>query len=568
MVESKTLIVLLLCEISLSIAHANDPTLVSLPQGQIRGRTLHSPNGKVYYAFQEIPYATPPVEGLRFQTPREPPKWSGVLNTTKNTKICCKTDTVVIPGTRETEDCLYLNVFTPLRPGDSSKPPLAVLIWIHGGGFSFGTGVVQLYKPQYFMDYDIIVVTINYRLGALGFLATEDGVIPGNLGLKDQRFAIKWVKKNINLFGGDPDKITIAGASAGSTSVGFHMISPKNRGLFRGAILQSGSPINKWTRQDYARLYAFELGRSLDPNFKSNDSKELLKLLQKTPASKIINNTVAPIIGKETGSVEGTGYLWLPIIEDANLEGALLTGSFYEAISKGKINKVPTMLTFNSEEELLFWKPAVTDVSLLLEARAKYYDNDLSNIIRNKFNMTKQNKVIAGRKIRQIYTNRTFQENFPGLVKFFSDESFTTAITRHAKLQSNYTDVYLGQFSYQGKMGGMKDFEVAGVRGVGHGEELGYLFDMPVSRYETPDDPEDLVTRQRLLTLWSNFVKYLNPTPEEDNVLNNVIWKKLTPNNLVYLNINKTLEMEKNPKEYLKWEKIIDAYAIPPFNNY
>nr|WCC58205.1 carboxylesterase [Pharsalia antennata] len=567
MIGHRQLLILILCEFSLSVANINDPTLITLPDGQIQGRTLYSPNGKVYYAFQEIPYAAPPVGRLRLQPPTEPLKWNGVLNTTKNTKICCKTDAVTIPDTIETEDCLYLNVFTPLVPGDSSKSPLGVLIWIHAGGFVFGSGVAQMYNPQNFMDHNIIVVTINYRLGALGFLTTEDEVIPGNLGLKDQQLAIRWVKNNIHLFGGDPDKITITGASAGATSVGFQLISPKNKGLFRGAILQSGTPLNQWTRQDYARFYAFELGRSLDPNFKSNDSKELLKLLQRTPASKIINNTVSPSIGKESGLIEGAGYIWLPIIEDVNLEGALLTGPFHEDIRKGNINKVPTLIGFNSEEELAFWI-SVTDVTGLLEARAKYFDSDLSNFIRNKFNMTKENKLIAGRKIREIYTNRTFQDDLPKLIKFFSDDSFTTAITRHAKLQSNYTDVYLYQFSYKGRMGGLKDAEAAGVRGVGHVEELAYLWDVRITPDETPDDPEDVTTRHRLLTLWTNFVKYLNPTPEKDSALGNVTWEKVTPNNLVYLNINSTLEMQTNPKEYIKWERIVDVYAIPPLVNY
>lgn len=129
---------------------------------------------------------------------------------------------------------------------------------------------------------------------------------------------------------------------------------------------------------------------------------------------------------------------------------------------------------------------------------------------------------------------------------------------------------------------------ILGVRGVGHAEEMGYLFDSPVSSDGSPDDPEDQITRRRLITLWTNFVKHLyvfinnmilnsymnliicfrNPTPEKDELLNNITWEKVAPNNLVYLNINKTLEMQINPRRYLEWEKIIDAYVIPPLINY
>ncbi|XP_018568325.1 cholinesterase 1 [Anoplophora glabripennis] len=559
----RNVIIFILCEICLSIAHVSDPTLVTLPEGQIKGQELLSPKGIVYYGFQQIPYAAPPVGELRFKPPKKHQKWTGVLDTTKNTKICYKINSYEIANTTQTEDCLYLNVFTPLKPGDSSKTPLGVIVWIHGGGFEDGSGVVQEYKPQFYVEHNIVVVTMNYRLSVLGFLTTGDGVIPANLGMKDQHFALKWVKKNIHLFGGDPEKITISGESSGAAAVGLHLISPKNRGLFRAAILQSGTAIARWTRQDYARFYAFELGRSLDPNFDSFEPEELLKLLQNTPASKLINNSVTTAPGKQTSLIEGEGEIWLPVIENPHLEGAFLTTSFYKPFTTGHINQVPILIGFNSEEYLLgALEPNAP------ENRAKYFDKDLSSLIGNKYNMTKENKVTAGRKLRQIYTDRTFQEDIPAVIKFTSDEVFTTPTIRHAKLQSSYTDVYLYQFSYKGKMGGLNGMQVAGVTGVGHAEELGYLWDAPLSSDGSPDDPQDLVTRQRLLTLWTNFVKYLNPTPKRDSLLNNVVWEKLTRNNLVYLDINKTLEMKRNPKEYLKWEKVLDTYAIPPLSNY
>ncbi|XP_023311238.1 cholinesterase 2-like [Anoplophora glabripennis] len=486
MMKYNGLLLLILCAISSSVADVADPTLVTLPEGQIRGQALQSPNDNVYYAFQDIPYATPPVGELRFQ-----------------------------------------------KPGDTSQTPLAVLIWIHGGGFVGGSGAIQEYKPGFFIDHNIVVVTLNYRVGVLGFLTTEDGVIPGNLGLKDQHLALQWVRNNIDLFGGDPEKITIAGESAGAGSVGYQIISQQNKGLFRGGILQSLTPLHQQAHQNYARFYAFEL--------------------------------VA--VGKESGLLEGQGLIWMPVIEDASLDGALLTGLFHEDIRTGNINQVPIIIGFNSEEALGAFKTDPSNIEVL----PKYFDSDLSNLIRNKFNMTKENKLTAGTRLRQIYTDGTFEDDPGQVVKFYSDESFTTPVIRHAKLQSNYTDVYMYQFSYKGNMGDMKDVEIAGVRGVCHGEDLGYLWDSHLSNGSngsSGDDPEDVITRQRLLTLWSNFVKYLNPTPEVDSFLGNVTWEKVSPNNLVYLNINDTLEMQTNPRDYLKWERIIDVYAIPPLVNY
>ncbi|XP_018568321.1 juvenile hormone esterase-like [Anoplophora glabripennis] len=572
MMKCNGLLILILCAIRSTVADVDDPTLVTLPDGQIRGQTLQSPNGNAFYAFQEIPYAAPPVGELRFQAPVAPAKWEGILNTTINEKICYQSGAVHVPlpGLNQTEDCLYLNVYTPLTPGDTSQTPLPVLIWIYGGGFGSGAGAIQIYNPGFFIDQSIVVVTINYRIGVLGFLTTEDGVIPGNLGLKDQHCAIQWVKNNIDLFGGDPEKITISGESAGAGSVGLHLLSQRNEGLFRGAILQSGTALSQWAHQNYARFYAFELARSLDSNFTSDNSTELLELLQSLSASDINNNTITAAVGKETQLMQGQGIIWVPVIEDASLDGALITGLFHEDIRTGNINQVPIIIGFNSEEALFFLKSDPSKV----ERRAKYFDSDLSNLIRNKFNMTTENKLTAGTKLRQVYTNGTFEDDPGQVVKFYSDESFITASIRHAKLQSNYTDVYMYQFSYKGNMGGMKDLEIAGIRGVGHSEELCYLWDAHLSfgfSYGSPyraDDPEDVTTRQRLLILWSNFVKYLNPTPEVDSSLGNVTWEKVSPNNLVYLNINDTLEMQTNPRNYLKCEEIIDEYAIPPLINY
>ncbi|KAJ8923394.1 hypothetical protein NQ315_001952 [Exocentrus adspersus] len=551
--------------LNLYVARADDddPTLVTLPEGQIRGRALQLVDNSTYYAFQEIPYAAPPVGELRFKEPVAPEKWEDVLNTTGNTKICYQSGDLyeVYEGLTETEDCLYLNVYTTLKPGDDTETPLPVLVWIHGGGFATQSGASQLFNPELFVHHKVIIVTINYRLGALGFLTTEDGVIPGNLGLKDQHFALQWVKKNINLFGGDPEKITIAGESAGGVSVGLQLISSRNKDLFRGAIIQSATALCVFSHQDNARFYAFELGKSLDPDFDSDDSEELLKLLQNASASDINNNTLTPASGKETDIVEGEGLIWAPVIEKKDLEGALLTGPFHEDVRDGNINQVPVILGFNSEEETFFWR---NDDSLPAKY-AKYLDSDLSNLIRNKFNMTKENKLTAGKRLREIYTDGSFEDDLGAVVKFFSDEQFTTPMTRHAKLQSYHTDVYLYQFSHKGKLGGQANVEVAGVRGVGHAEDIPYFWGQ---NSEEPNDEDDEMTRHRLLTLWTNFVKYLNPTPEEDEFLFNVTWEKVAPNKLVYLNLNTTFEIQENPKKYLEWEKIIDIYAIPPLINY
>lgn len=133
--------------------------------------------------------------------------------------------------------CLQINNVVNSRP---------VLVFIHRGEFNYGTAMSILLGPDYLMDHDIVLVTINYRLGALGFFSTGDKHAPGNYGMKDQVAALKWVKNNIQFFGGDPNRVTIAGKNAGAASIGLHLVSPMSRGLFHGAIMLSGSATNPW----------------------------------------------------------------------------------------------------------------------------------------------------------------------------------------------------------------------------------------------------------------------------------------------------------------------------------
>lgn len=144
---------------------------------------------------------------------------------------------------------------------------MPVFVWIHGGGFVFGSGSTELYGPDYLVEKDVVVVTINYRLNIFGFLSLRDPKVgvPGNAGLKDQAMALKWVKKNIDCFGGDANNITIGGESAGGASINYHLISPLSKGLFNRAIIMSGSVFNPWAHapvnyEDFLKRLASHLG--------------------------------------------------------------------------------------------------------------------------------------------------------------------------------------------------------------------------------------------------------------------------------------------------------------------
>ena len=219
--------------------------IVETKNGKLKGTT---DNGVLVW--RGIKYAKAPIGSLRFKAPQIPNKWEGVKNATEFGNIVPQIQSLYAEGKCD-EDCLILNVWSPAA--DSKKRP--VMFWIHGGGFSQGAGSNSMYNgSQLVKRGDVVVVTINYRLGPLAFLYLND-LLPNNtdfesnLGIKDQIAALKWVKDNIEAFGGDPNQVTIFGQSSGATSVMTLLACPSAQGLFKHAIAESPS-LNYWTKAE------------------------------------------------------------------------------------------------------------------------------------------------------------------------------------------------------------------------------------------------------------------------------------------------------------------------------
>jgi carboxylesterase type B len=230
-----TLFLLLCVTLYATIVYAESSDVVNSPTGPIRGTTTR--RARKYLG---IPYAQPPLGLLRWQPPVEMKPWSDIYNATKYAPGCpqhCMTPPHTCPEVTS-ESCLFLDVFTPLN--SSTKDPIPVMIFMHGGQFTMGAPGVELYDGELFVSKgNVILVNIAYRLGALGWLASSDANIPGNFGFLDQRAAIQWVHRNIRAFGGNPNSITIFGQSAGAISVAAHLTSPFSKGLFHKAIIES-----------------------------------------------------------------------------------------------------------------------------------------------------------------------------------------------------------------------------------------------------------------------------------------------------------------------------------------
>jgi para-nitrobenzyl esterase len=317
--------------VSLRAAPAPAP-LVDAPAGVVRGEAV----GRLH-VFKGIPYALPPSGALRWQPPRPVPRWTDPRDATKYGAACVqpkpRAESIYawdLPSV--SEDCLFLNIWAP---ADASNAP--VFLWLHGGALTSGAGSEPMYDGTRLAEHGIVVVTINYRLGVLGYLAhpalsAESQVnISGNYGLLDQIEALRWVKRNVKSFGGDPSNVTIAGESAGGLSVMYLMAAPDARGLFAKAVAQSaymistpelrGSPFGDVASEAAGVWLAGKLGVADLARLRSMDAVTI------------------------TNRAASAG--WLPF---GTIDGHTLTRQLVDVFDRGEQAKVPTLAGFNSGE--------------------------------------------------------------------------------------------------------------------------------------------------------------------------------------------------------------------------
>jgi carboxylesterase type B len=535
--------------------------VLQLPNGQIRGREAVTLENRTFFAFEGVPYAAPPIGPLRFKAPQPPENWDDVLDTTHVEVVCFQTSS---NNDNESEDCLYVNVYGPALETDY----LPVMVFIHGGGFVDGASYG--FQPDLFINHEVMLVTINYRLGAFGFLSTQDEIIPGNNGLKDQQLALQWIQDNIYLFGGDPGKVTIFGQSAGSASCAYQLLNQKSVDLFQGAILESGTFLSPWAFQRRAREIAFTTAAFLNSTFEtSDDSQALLEFLQSVDARDL--DAAAEKYHNMEYSFEDVeilqGFYWAPVVEVKN-EDAFITKNMYGLLQAGNVVKVPTLLGITSEENLVFNSDPAT-----LQSMAEAFDQQLDWVVPNDMQISDQtNRTDMGRMIRELYTSgEPFADHLGDTVRFTSDTSFTRSVIKHAELYSQFAETYFYIFSYDGALG-HGNVHYDGAESVGHSEDTYYLFcsgqDCDASGY--PE--QDQVIRDRLLMIWTDFAKYQNPTPTTSELLQNITWPVVSTEegDFYYVDIGENLEIKNHPKEetYKGWNSLYESLDFNDFDTY
>ena len=347
---------------------------VSTKYGDIEGLVTLYPNAsgtfKSVSKFLGVPFAAPPTGELRFKAPQPPKEWKPTVYSAKiHGSICLQPklyENFIKAFTSNftfSEDCLYLDVYSP-----NISLSLPVMVYIHGGGYTVGTAITS--RSDILALQGVVVVIIQYRLGPFGFLTTGDSAAPGNYGMLDQVEALKWVKENIENFGGNPSKVTIFGESAGGTSVGLHLLSPLSRDLFHQAILESGVDLSSFAIQPTSFGFRFtkELAQKL--NCGSNDHYAMVSCMRSKTASDM---------QKATESIK-FGFVnhvyWAPVV-DKNF----LHDTPQVLRKKGEFKQVPLIITFTSHEGASFLGDMVNSSFGLMES----VDNGVSPALFKSF---------------------------------------------------------------------------------------------------------------------------------------------------------------------------------------
>ncbi|MCG6960152.1 carboxylesterase family protein [bacterium BMS3Abin03] len=460
--------------------------------------------------YKGIPFAAPPVGDLRWRPPQPPAKWEGVLKADK-----------FAPGPIQSwgspsdfsEDCLYLNVWTPAKSLGDNIP---VFVWIYGGGFNGGATSIPTYSGENLANKGVVLVSIAYRVGQLGFMAHPElsaespHHVSGNYGLLDMIAALKWIKKNIAVFGGDPNKVTIFGESAGGIAVSMLCASPLAKGLFEGAISESGGSFGPPRHTTYPgeNLKLLTDAEQSGLEYSKSAGVSSIAELRKIPADKL------PAI---------KGLAW-PIID-----GYVIPDDQYKLYEAGKFNDTPILVGYNSDEGASFMRISEPEayIKSVKERYGKFSDDLLKAYPVGENNVPK--------------TARDLMR----------DAAFGWHTWSWARLQSQIGKSKVYYYYFDQHPDYPVDSPKAGY-GSPHGQDVAYVFE-----HLNPSDSNltksDFEISEAMATYWTNFAKYGDPNgnglPE---------WQAFSDKNPKVMYFSQTPYM--GPVPSAKSLEVLDAY--------
>ena len=459
---------ILLC-VAASLPPAAAPDVVKLDAGRVKGEAA---NGIV--AFKGIPFAAPPVGALRWKAPQPVPHWQGVRDALEFGTRCMQGsiyNDMTFRDRGPSEDCLYLNVWTPAASAEARLP---VMVWIYGGGFAAGAASEPRQDGENLAKKGVVVVSMNYRLNVFGFfahaeLAKESGHdSAGNYGLLDQVAALAWVHKNIAAFGGDPAKVTIFGESAGSFSISAQMASPLTQGLFQRAIGESGAFFST-----VLNLKPLAESEEADAKFAESIGAHSLAELRAKPAGELMDAA-----GKQNG-----------IRFAPNIDGYFLPRSVRDIYASGKQSHVPLLAGWNHDEGGyggIFGKEAPTAPNFVAFAHKRFGDK--------------------ADEFLKLYPAESDEQAKRSAQDLGGDQFIAFSTWKWLEMQGATGNSTLYRYEFDDAPPGND----SAARGAYHSAEIEFVFGALASK-NLPWRPEDKALSDLMSSYWSNFAKNGDP---------------------------------------------------------
>ncbi|XP_048211355.1 cocaine esterase-like isoform X1 [Perognathus longimembris pacificus] len=465
--------------------------------GQVRGSLVHVKDTNVgVHTFLGIPFAKPPVGPLRFAPPEPPEPWSGVRDGTSHPAICLqdfaamKTQALkllklTLPPIPISEDCLYLNIYSPAHAHEGSNLP--VMVWIHGGALVIG--MASLYDGSVLAAIeDVVVVTIQYRLGVPGFFSTRDQHATGNWGFLDQVAALRWVQQNIAHFGGNPDRVTIFGESAGGTSVSLHVLSPMSQGLFHGAIMESGMAlVHTLISSSMEAVVTVVANLSACEQM---DSEALVRCLRDKSEEEML------AITKAFNIIPGT------------VDGIFLHRHPKELLASADFQYIPSIIGVNNDE--YGW---IIPSSMANYDTGKKIDREITRAVLQRNSEKLMLPLEFGDLVMEEYMGNiqdpdTLQAQFQEMM---GDFIIVMPALQVAHFQRPHAPVYFYEFQHRPNF--HKDTKPPYVK-ADHGDEIPFLFRSFLGAQVDLTEEEELLSRT-MMKYWANFARNGNPNSKD-----------------------------------------------------
>ncbi|XP_055301656.1 esterase B1-like [Sitodiplosis mosellana] len=500
--------------------------IVETKDGKVRGVRDTTLIKKVDFdSFKGIPYAENPIGELRYKAPEPVKSWAPIiLNATEFGSTCTQISLLAPENPlQQSENCLFLNVYVPADIESDEK--LAVLVYIHGGAFTEGSGNDDMFGPDFLIEQRVILVTLNYRLGIFGFISFETPEYSGNMALKDQQLALKWVQANIKQFSGDNKRITLFGESAGGVLSHVQILSSESRKYFRNAILLSGTAESDWgfASKNGHRSIAHEIARDLG---KPQDSMQsLINFFKTVPAESIVKYASAASLFTKTPVTT-----WAPILERGDAIHPFIVEYPKAIYNKSNID-VDTMFALCSLESMMLYNEKFEDCYDL-----KGFDRNFSITFPFRgadlpFDSTEYKKLAA--EVRYFYFKDAAidVQTLKPYISLLSDVFFAYGVDKGAKLHAKKSaaKTFYYRFSVDSKFNAIKRWHGGGpgFAGAGHADDLCYIFRCRNAQpfydeaLSTPDDEQSKISLravENITKLFANFAKYGEPTYQQEPI--------------------------------------------------